>query len=153
MKSTRWKLCAEVTFECKSKLGLCMKKNKKSIELLRAWSFYLSSSSFLSSTIRPSGYCVPQLLNIYLNLSLNSQPPTGLVTCIILMHLYFSDTPYDFKHVPTEVFASDQVRSRPIYSSSLGAISLLSKLLSFSSFWFSRRQSWNLYKREVFRCV
>ncbi len=36
------------------------KERLKSIELSRAWSFYLSSSSSLSGTIRPSGHCVPQ---------------------------------------------------------------------------------------------
>ncbi len=37
-------------------------KRLKSIELLRAWSFYLSSSSSLSGAIRPSGHCIPQPL-------------------------------------------------------------------------------------------
>ncbi len=94
MKSNRWKSRVEVT--CKG--GFVYKERLKSIELSRAWSFYLSSSSSLSGAIRPSGHCIPQSPNIYLtpqiiylNLSLNSQRPSGLVTCIILMHLYHPD--------------------------------------------------------------
>ncbi len=65
--------------------------------------------------------------NIYLNLSLNSQRPTGLVTCIILMHLYHPDIPHDSRRAPIEVFAFDQIRSRPMYLSGLGTTSLLPK--------------------------
>ena len=32
------------------------------------------------------------------------------------MHLYYSDTPHDFRHAPAEVSASNQVKPRPIYS-------------------------------------
>ncbi len=74
----------------------------------------------------------PQI--IYLNLSLNLQWPTGLVTCIILMHSYHPDTPYNSRRTLAKVSASDQVRSRPTYSSGLGATGLLPKRSSsFSS--------------------
>ncbi len=87
----------------------------KSIKLSRAWSFYLLSSSSLSGAIRPSSHCVSQPSSIYLNLSLNSQRSTGLVICIILMHLYRPDTSHDSRHVLVEVSTSDQVRFRPTY--------------------------------------
>ncbi len=90
---------------------------------------------------------------MYLNLSLNSQWPTGLVTCIILMHLYHPDTPHDFRRTPVEISASDQVRSRPMYSPGLGATGLLPRPSSFSLFWLSWRQSWRLHKGEVLSCV
>ncbi len=77
---------------------------------------------------------LPQPQIIYLNLSLNSQQPTGLVTCILLMHSYHPDTPHDSRRAPAEVSASDQVRSRPTYSSGLGATDLLPRPSSFSSF-------------------
>ncbi len=77
---------------------------------------------------------LPQTQIIYLNLSLNSQRPTGLVTCIILIYLYHPDMPHDSRRTPVEVSASDQVRSRPTYSSGLGATGLLPKRpSSFSS--------------------
>ncbi len=128
----------EVTCGGRSKGKSVKEEKQKSIELSRAWSFYLSSSSSLSGTIRPSSHCIPQLpniyLNLYLNLSLNSQRSTGLVTCIILIYSYHLDTPYDSKRVPADLFASDQVSSRPTYLSGLGVTSLLSKRpLSFSS--------------------
>ncbi len=134
VKSNGWKSRAEVTCGGRSKGKSVYEERLKSIKLSRAWSFYLSSSSSLLGVIKPSGYCVSQPLNIYLNLSLNSQRPTGLITCIILMHLYHPDTLDDSRRAPAEVFASDQVRSRLTYSSGLRAIGLLPKSpLSFSS--------------------
>ncbi len=122
VKSNGWKSRAEVTCRGRPKGRFVYEERLKSIELSRASSFYLSSSSSLSGTIRPSGYCVPQPPNIYLNpqiiylnLSLNSQRPTGLVICIILMHLYHPDTPHDSRRAPAKVSTSDQVRSRPTY--------------------------------------
>ncbi len=50
-KSNRWKLRVEVT--CKGRS--VYEEKLKSIELSRAWSFYLSSSSSLSGAIRSSG--------------------------------------------------------------------------------------------------
>ncbi len=111
VKSNGWKSCVKVT--CKGRS--VYEERPKSIELSRAWSFYLSSSKSLSGAIRPSDHCVLQPPNIYLNpqivyfnLSLDSQRPTGLVTDIILMHSYHPDTPHDSRRVPLEVFASDQ---------------------------------------------
>ncbi len=50
------------------------------------------------------------------------------------MHLYHPDTPHDSRRTHAEVSASDQVRSKPTYSSGLGATSLLPKRpSSFSS--------------------
>ncbi len=125
----------------------------KSIKLSRAWSVYLSSSSSLSGAIRPSDHCVPQPPNIYLNLSFNSKRPTGLITCIILIHSYLPDMPHDSRRAPAEVSAFDQVRSRPTYSSGLGVTGLLPRLSSFSSFWLSWRRSWRSHKGEVLSCV
>ncbi len=96
---------------------------------------------------------LPQPQIIYLNLNLNSQWPTGLITYIILMHLYHPDTPHVSRHATAEVSASDQVRSRPTYSSGLGATSLLPRLSLFLSFWLSWKRSWHLHKEEVLRCV
>ncbi len=110
INSNGWKSCIEVTYKGRS----VYEERLKSIKLSKAWSFYLSSSSSLSGAIRPSGHCVLQPPNIYLNprivylnLNLNSQWPTGLVTCIILMHLYHPDTPHDSRRAPAEVSASD----------------------------------------------
>ena len=77
---------------------------------------------------------LPQHQIIYLNLSLNSQRVTGLVICLILMHLYHPDTPHNSRREPVKVFVSDWVRSRPMYLSGLRATGLLLKRLSsFSS--------------------
>ncbi len=138
----------------------------KSIKLSRAWSFYLSSSSSLSGIIRPSGLLHTSTSNIYFNLK-SSTPnsasiPNGLLAsslasswCIrtILMHSYHPDTPHDSRCSPAEVSASNQVRSRPTYSSGLGATGLLSKPSSFSLFWLSWRRTWRLHKGEVLSCV
>ncbi len=72
--------------------------------------------------------------NIDLNLSLNSQRPTGLVTYIILMHLYHPDTSHDSKRTLADV--SDLIKSGPGLrtSSGLEAIGFLPKRpFSFSS--------------------
>ena len=37
------------------------------------------------------------------------------------------DMSYDFRHIPAEIFASNQVRPRPTYLSGLGAINLPTK--------------------------
>ncbi len=77
---------------------------------------------------------LPQPQIIYLNLSLNSQRPTGLVICIILMRSYHPDTTHDSRPALVEVSASDQVSSRPTYLLGLGATGLLPKRpSSFSS--------------------
>ncbi len=154
VKSDKWKSRVEVMCESRSKSGSVYKKRRlKSIKLSKAWSFYLSSSSSLSGVIRPSGLLCTSTSNIYLNLSLNSQQPTGLVTCIILIHSYHPDKPYNSRRAFVEVSASDQIRSRSTYSLGLETIGLLPKLLSFSSFWLSWRRSWCSHKREVLSCV
>ncbi len=69
------------------------------------------------------------------------------------MHSYYLDTPHDSRRAPEEVSASDQVRSRPTYSSGLGATDLLPRSSSFSSFWLFWKYSWRSHKGEVLSCV
>ncbi len=96
---------------------------------------------------------LPQAQIIYLDLSLNSQRPTGLVTCIILMRLYHLDMPHDSNRALAEVSASDQVRFKPTYSLGLRATGLPPRPSSFSSFWLSWRRSWHLHKGEILSYV
>ncbi len=128
------------------------KERLKCIELSRAWSFYLSSSSSLLGAIRPSGLLRTSTSNIYLNLSLNSQRPTSLVICIILIHSYRPDMLHDSRHTSAEVFASDQVRSRPMYFVRPGGY-LVYYQRGFCHFhqvlWLSWRRSWRLHKGKV----
>ena len=49
------------------------------------------------------------------------------------MHLYHPNTPHDSRRASTEVSTSDQVKSRPTYSSSLGVTGLLPKRPSLFS--------------------
>ncbi len=109
------------------KVGLGMKKTQiyQTIEGLIILFIKLQFSIRCNQAFGPIAYLNLQHLTqpqiIYLNLSLNSQRPTGLVTCIILMHSYYPDTSHDSRRAPAEVSASDQVRSRPMYSLGLGA--------------------------------
>ncbi len=112
-KSNRWKSRVEVT--CKSRS--VYEERLKSVELSRAWSFYLSSSRSLLGAIRPLSHCVPQPPTSTSNsTSTSASIPNGLLAlslasswCIrtILMYLYHSDTPHNSRRAPAEVSASD----------------------------------------------
>ncbi len=62
------------------------------MELSRARSFYLSSSSSLSGAIRPSSHCVTQSPNIYLKLKLSTSTsaliPNGLLALSLASSWY-----------------------------------------------------------------
>ncbi len=87
-KLNRWKLRVEVT--CKGRS--VYEERLKSVELSRAWSFYLSNSSSLSGTIRPLGLLRTSTSNIYLNLksstSTSALIPNGLLASSLASSWY-----------------------------------------------------------------
>ncbi len=134
MKSNGWKSCAEVMCRSRSKSKSVYEKRLKSIKLLRAWSFYLSSSSSLLGVIRPSDYCILQPPT---STSTSASIPNGLLAsslvsswciCTILIRPMIPDVHLQrFLHL---------IKSGPgLHTlSGLGATGLLPKRpLSFSS--------------------
>ncbi len=152
VKSNKWKSHAEVRCEGRSNVGLCMKKDEN-LSNYQGPDHSIYQAPVLYEV--QLGFQAIVYLNLQhlLNFSLNSQRPTGLVNCIILMHLYHPNTPHDSRRAPAEVFTSDQVKSKATYSSGLGATGLLPRPLSFSLFWLSWRWSWRSHKEEVLSCV
>ncbi len=87
----------EVMCRARSKDKSVYEEKQKSIELSRAWSFYLSSSSSLSGAIRPLGHCVhePPISTLTSASIPNGLPALSLVSswciCTILIRIMISD--------------------------------------------------------------
>ncbi len=136
VKSDRWKSRAEVTYKYKSKVGLCNKKIKiyQTIKGLIILFIKFQFSIRYNQVFRPLCISTSNVyLNIYLNLRLN---PNDLIIYIIpntflwsLIRLMTPDI-----HTTEVSMHPIKVRSKFIYLSGLGAISLPTKKpLSFSS--------------------
>ncbi len=135
----------------RSKSKSIYEERRKSIELSRAWSFYLSSSSSLSGTIRPSGHCVPQpptststsgsILNGLLASSLAlSWCVRTILICLMIPDVHLQRSLHLIKSGPC-------LRSRQAW----GPLVYYQRGLHHSHqlLWFSWRRSWCLHKREI----